>query len=230
MQNLPIADVYQKEFLYMPWGILMDRVQKIVIEKAPVGGRVLDLLCGPGYLLGELRKERSDLSFVGVDMEEEFISYATIRHPGIEFIVSDAAEWNTEEQYDVVLCTGGLHHLAYEKQELFLQKVARLLKSSGFAIIADPYIDEYKNEDERKLVGAKLGYEYLVATMKNGAPEDVIISTIGILQNDVLLVEFKSSIKKLQPIFEKTFSRVEKEKTWPVENTEYGDYMFILKP
>lgn len=214
----------------MPWGILMEKVRRIIIEKAPQNGRVLDLLCGPGYLLGKLQEIRNDLSCVGVDMEAEFISYANTQYSGIEFIASDATTWETDERYDVVLCTGGLHHLSYEKQESFLKKIASLMKPNGFAIVADPYIDHYENEEERKLGGAKLGYEYLIATMKNGAPEDVILSAIGILQNDVLLVEFKSSVKKLQPIFERSFSHVEREKTWPSENTEYGDYLFILKP
>ena len=54
-------------------------------------------------------------------------------------------------------------------------------------------------------------------------------AAIDILSNDVQLVEFKASIKKNKPIFEKYFSVVEMHKTWPKKETQYGDYFFILR-
>lgn len=227
MQNLPVAEVYEKEFSYMPWGILMQRIEDIVTAETPVGGKVLDLLCGPGYLLGKLQQRRPDLHYVGVDLEPEFILYAKKQYSNIDFIVGDATNWETNEQFDVALCTAGLHHLPYEKQESFLQRLKGFVKSGGKIIVADPCADDFENEDERKRASAKLGYEYLVAVLEKNAPPDVIASTVDILKNDVLLVEFKSSIRKLLPIFTRTFGAVDVEKTWPKAETGYGDYIFI---
>lgn len=228
MQNLPSAQVYEKEFKYMPWGILIHEVEDYILKNTPEGGSLLDLLCGPGYLLGRLLDKRKDLVCHGVDLESEFIQYACKKYPDVTFEVADAFTWKSEQEYDVVLVTAGLHHLPYEQQEDFIKKISTLIKKDGFAIIADPYIGDYSNEEERKIAGAKLGYEYLVATIKNGGENDVIDAAIGVLTNDVNLVEWKTSIDKNKPIFDKYFSNVEMHKTWPKQEGGYGDYYFIL--
>ena len=229
MQNLPTAETYAKEVKYMPLGILISEITDFVVKNVPQGGAVLDLLCGTGNLLGELQKRRSDISFTGVDLDQEFIEYASRQYTGIKFVTADVSTWASEKQYDCVLVTGGLHHLPYEKQDPFVKKTSELINSDGFAIIADPYIDDYSSEEERKIAAAKLGYEYLIATIKNGATDDVIKATASLIENDLLQVEFKSSVKKVGPLFRKYFTHIKMHKAWPREHTEYGDYYFILK-
>jgi len=229
MQNLPTALTYEKEFTYMPWGILIKEVQEYITSNAPHNGKLLDILCGPGYLLGKLQKNRPDINYLGVDLEGEFIDHAKKLYPEISFEVADAFEWNSDELFDVVLCTAGVHHLPYEQQEPFIEKLSKLIKDDGFVIIGDPYIDDYSDEKTRKLAGAKLGYEYLAETISNDGTNDVIEAAVGVLSNDVLLIEYKSSVKKMKTLYEKYFSSVVMHKTWPKEETEYGDYYFILK-
>lgn len=227
MQNLPTAEVYEKEFKYMPWGILISEILELV-KKTPENGTVLDLMCGPGYLLQKIKELRPDLELKGVDMESEFIDFAKEKYKGIDFVTTDASDWNTDETYNLILVTGGVHHLPYEKQESFISKVSSLLEADGMAIVADPYIDDYTNEEERKIGAAKLGYEYLVASMKNGADIDIQKACISIMENDVLGIEFKNSINRFKPILEKYFTTVEMHKTWPTEQSQYGDYYFVL--
>lgn len=227
MQNLPTAEVYEKEFTYMPWGILINEVFEI-IQKIPEKSEVLDLMCGPGYLLGKLQSVRPDLILTGVDFEKEFIQFAEQKYPNISFVHGDARVWESDKKFDLILVTAGIHHIPFADQEIFLKKVASLSKPNGKAIIGDPYIDSSSSEQERKLAGAKLGYEYLAATIKNGGTDDVIKAAIDVLSNDVLLVEYKNSIKQMKPLMEKYFSKIEMHKTWPKEDTEYGDYYFIL--
>lgn len=229
MQNLPAAEIYQREADYMPWGVLLEEILDYVNKNVPKNGRVVDILCGTGYLLGKLYELRPDLNLTGVDLEHEYIGYANKQYSSVNFEVADVLEWNTDDEFDAVLCTGGLHHLPYEKQENLIEKIGYLLDDKGFAIVADPYIDSYSNETERKVAAAKLGYEYLVATIKNGASEDVIKATASLINNDISLVEFKNSVENIEPYFKKKFSFVEKHKTWPNKGTEYGDYYFILK-
>jgi len=211
----------------MPWGILVAEVENFIVKNVPKDGTVLDLLCGTGYLLVELQKKRPDIKFTGVDLESEFIDYARKEYPEIDFQVADAFTWNSDKKFDAILCTGGLHHIQYDKQREFVRKIASLIKDDGFAIVADPYIDDYSNEKERKLAAAKLGYEYLAATIKNGATDDVTKATADLIPNDVFMVEFKTSVNKAKPYFEENFSKVEMRKTWG--DGEYGDYYFILR-
>jgi 2-polyprenyl-3-methyl-5-hydroxy-6-metoxy-1,4-benzoquinol methylase len=229
MQNLPTAEVYEKEFVYMPWGKLVDEVLDIIINKAPQNGRVIDLMCGTGYLANKIKQKRPDLAVTAVDLESEFINFAHKNYPSIDFICADAFEWKPEGTFDVVLCMAGIHHLPYEKHEQFISKLGQLMNPSGFCIAADPYTRDYSNEQEQKVAAAELGYEYLTATVKNGAARDVIDATIEILRNDVMGIEFKTSVTKQIPYFHKYFSSVEMVKTWPDTGSEYGDYYFILK-
>ncbi len=225
MQNLPTAETYAKEEAYMPWGILTKKIKKVIVDRVPQNGRVVDLLCGTGNLVGLLQKERPDVQYVGVDLEKDFIDYASKQFPAVNFTVADAFGWSSAEKFDAVLCTGGLHHLPYEKQEPFLKKISALVKPEGFALVADPYIPDYASEQERKLAAAKLGYEYLVATVNNGAPDDVVRATADLIQNDVLLSEFKTSVVKVKPKFEASFAKVEMHKTWGED--DYGDFYFV---
>lgn len=229
MQNLPTAETYHEEFKYMPWGILISEIIKYVVSNVPQNGAVLDLLCGTGYLLGEIQKQRPDIQFVGVDLEKEFINYAKKEYPKINFETSDVLVWDSKQKFDAVLCTGGLHHLPFTHQRNFIHKIKKLVKDTGFAIIADPYIDNYTNERERQLAAIKLGYEYLVATIKNDATLPVMRATLSLIENDLFLVESKNSIQNVEPYFKEYFSNIEKHKTWPKQESEYGEYYFIVR-
>lgn len=229
MKELPRSEVYEQEFAFMPWGILIEKILAIIQKEAPQQGSVLDLLCGPGYLLGEIAKRRPDLILEGVDISDEFIQYARGKYPKITFETADVLSWTASIKYDVVLCTAGIHHLPYERQVSFLETISTILNQDGFAIFADPYVDGFSNELERKQSAAKLGYEYMLATIKKSAPNEVVKATVDILYNDVMGFEYKTSIKKLEPVFRKLFSHVEIHKTWPDIQSEYGDYYIVCK-
>lgn len=229
MKNLPTSEIYKQEFKYMPWGFLINKILAIIEKEAPVKGTLLDLMCGPGYLLNKIAKRRNDLILEGIDISEEFINYAKNNYSDINFQIVDSLLWKPTKKYDVILCTGGIHHLPYDKQNLFLKKIPPALNTNGFAIFADPYVNDYANELERKMAAAKLGYEYIIASIKNGATDDITKATIDILYNDVMGFEYKTSIKKLEPSFRKLFKHVEIIKTWPESESEFGDYYIMAK-
>ncbi len=229
MQNLPPAEVYKKEFKFTPWGKLVHEVQHHVTALTPLGGNVLDLLCGPGYLLGKLEEARPDLHYLGVDLDDRYLQHAIDLYPGIFFEHGDAITWQTEEKFDAIICTAGVHHLPDDEQEPFIARLPSLLKKDGFVIIGDPYIGNFNSERERLIAGAELGHAFLVASISMGAPPDVIAAAVGVLSNDVLLVEWKTSIERRRKMLEPYFKHIEMKKTWPDHESEYGDYYFILK-
>ena len=127
------------------------------------------------------------------------------------------------------MCTGGIHHLHYDQQIQFLERIPSLLTPNGFAIFADPYIDDFSMELERRQAAAKLGYEYMMATIRNGAPNEIVKAAVDILYNDVMGFEFKTSLRKLEPTFRRLFSEVEMNKTWPEFTSEFGDYYLVCR-
>lgn len=229
MRELPQSKVYEAEIRYMPYKDSIAKVLELAVENVPQQGRVIDLMCGPGFLLGELAEQRPDLTLQGVDIDSRYIAHAQQEYPRIRFDEGDVRTWTPQKQADLLLCTGALHHLAYEEQPLFVARIPEMITPNGTVILSDCYIDDYATEQERMQAAARLGYEYLKETIANGAPLDVVAATIDILHNDVMGEEFKTALRKRLPFIRKAFNSVETIKTWPMHQTEYGDYMHLLK-
>jgi SAM-dependent methyltransferase len=229
MKELPDSKIYEQELEYWPYKASWHKVLDLLCQNTPINGSLLDLMCGPGYLLGKIKEKRKDIMLKGVDIDKRYIDFAKEKYSQINFELSDIFSWKPKEQFDAVICTGSLHHIPYEQQENAVEKMASIVKSDGFILISDCYIDDYANETERKISAAKLGYEYLKGTIENGAPDPVIEPCIDILWNDVFMKEFKTSMTKRADIFNKVFDNVETFKTWPIFESEYGDYITICR-
>ena len=67
----------------------------------PPGERVLEIGCGLGDLLAAVRPSRG----VGIDFSGEMIARATSRHPNLQFVASDAAEFPGAETFDYILAS-----------------------------------------------------------------------------------------------------------------------------
>ena len=50
-----------------------------------------------------------------------------------------------------------------------------------------------------------------------------------IFYNDVMHLEYKTSIAKQEPNFARTFKNYKITKTWPTTHSEYGDYYIIAQ-
>ena len=177
-------------------------------------------------------EKRSDLGLYGVDItDKRCTGYASATYRDVTFTVADLLLWRSTVLFDVVVCTGALHHIAYDRQEAAdHHNIASMVSDAGLAIISDCYLDDYSNEQERKLAAAKLDYEYLRETIENGsACSRSIDGTIDILRDDVLGKEFKISLQKRLPLLEKYFHEVRTLKKWPTIGSEYGDYIHICR-
>ncbi len=229
MKELPESEVYELELRYMPYRDSQKKVIEIITRLAPKDGTLVDLMCGPGYLLGRLAQTRPDLTLTGVDIDPRYISHSHQRYPGITFLENDIMKWQPGQEFDVVACTGALHHIPYENQEEAMESMAAMACPGGFVLISDAYVDDYPDEKGRMVAAAKLGTEYLLATIQNDAPKEVIQATIDILFNDVMMDEYKTSLAKRLPAMEKIFRKVETTKTWPALVSGYGDYISICQ-
>lgn len=73
----------------------------------PVDASILELGCGTGDLLAALGPRRG----VGVDLAPEMVRLARARHSGLEFHVADAAAWDSDEQFDIIICSDLLNDM-----------------------------------------------------------------------------------------------------------------------
>jgi SAM-dependent methyltransferase len=227
--KMPIPETYEEGLKYWAYGKLLKAVLEFVVAKAPTNGRVIDLMCGPGYLLGEIVKARPDLHLLGVDIEPSYVEYGRSKYQRVEFVERDILTMPPDPTFDVVMCSGSVHHIHYDKQPVALAAIAAMVKWGGVAVVSDVYVRDYTTERQRQLAATELGAAYLKYAIVQGAPARVLEWTIEILHNDVLMVEYKTSLAKRLPILRKHF-HVDTLKTWPDEQRGYGEYVHFCSP
>jgi SAM-dependent methyltransferase len=100
------------------------------------GARVLDLGCGPGELL----RYPGDVHYVGVDIDERYITRARHRHGDrAEFRVGDATALDADLRgFDIVLAFGMVHHLDDDAAFQAYASMASALRPGGRAVTVDP--------------------------------------------------------------------------------------------
>ena len=75
------------------------------------GKRVLDVGCGKGELAGDLAT-RGGADVTGIDISRPSLEFARRRYPGVEFIEADVLTWEPPHDYDVVVLSNVLEHIA----------------------------------------------------------------------------------------------------------------------
>ncbi|CAG1021907.1 partial demethylmenaquinone methyltransferase / 2-methoxy-6-polyprenyl-1,4-benzoquinol methylase, partial [Methylococcales bacterium] len=95
------------------------------------GDKVLDIGCGPGFIVNYMPK---GISYYGFDIDKHYIAYANAKfgHKG-RFICGFFNE-DTASQYreaDIVMMNGVLHHLTDEEVDQTLCVIKKALKPGG---------------------------------------------------------------------------------------------------
>ncbi len=100
------------------------------------GERILDVGCGPGYILDYL----PECDFVGIDIDQRYIRYAQRRYPRRgQFLCMELTEDSASQflPFDLILCNGLIHHLTDEQTRNLLSLLRRLLRPSGRLMTLD---------------------------------------------------------------------------------------------
>src|SRR5436309_15683359 len=85
-------------------------LERLVLTRVPQGGRILDLCCGTGQLVGELM--RRGYHVTGVDGSEQMLGFARPNAPGADVVDADAGAMTPPSSHDAAVCLfDSLHHL-----------------------------------------------------------------------------------------------------------------------
>ena len=99
--------------------------------------KILDIGCGTGQLLRDIRSKFSDskIDYTGVDKSEGMIKEAKRKFPAGNFIVSNVTDYiNIKELFDVIICT---HAFPYFPNKLeVLKGFKMMLKMGGTLLLA----------------------------------------------------------------------------------------------
>ncbi len=107
--------------------------------------KILDIGCGTGQLIGEIAKRYADVNYLGIDVAENMIEVARSKSTGkgIEFRVCAVEDFQTEEIYDVIICTHAFPYFP-DKMEV-LKKMAKLCRGEGRIIIVNSSTNSIKD-------------------------------------------------------------------------------------
>jgi SAM-dependent methyltransferase len=120
------------------------------------GDRILDLGCGTGDLLACM----TDISYVGIDLNEDYIATARDRYPERgTFLVGDATEFYDQVTgpFDIIVAFGLLHHLDDRGASALVSAAPGLLISGGRFLAVDPCFDPTQNAIQRWMVSRDRG-------------------------------------------------------------------------
>lgn len=108
-------------------------------------GKVIDVGCGTGHFLSELKKKHPSIIVTGTDFSEESIAVSKQVNEAGEFFVMDVFNIPAEQlnKYDFVICSEVLEHLLHP--EAALKNIIQLANNNGHIILTVPNgrIDTY---------------------------------------------------------------------------------------
>ncbi len=98
---------------------------------------ILDMGCGTGQLLQQLKAEYSDdkAVFTGVDYSAKMISTAIAENPDINYFHSDIMDFSTDNCFDIIIVSHSFPY--YKNQAQALRRLVALLKPNGTIIISN---------------------------------------------------------------------------------------------
>jgi tellurite methyltransferase len=141
MKYARVAERYDKEFAgdFAGWFStgpmpLVERLARFFIS----AGDVLEIGAGVGqnsiYLASRgFKVTAMDISSVAI---ERIKAQAKLDNLALQTEVADITEKQLEKEFDVIICTGVLHHLLREDAVSVIQKIQRGTKPHGFNIVA----------------------------------------------------------------------------------------------
>lgn len=92
--------------------------------------KVLDLGCGTGELIFELKKEFNNIKITGIDFSEKMIEISKNKNPSAKHILMDVSELNKlDEKFNIIICTHSLPY--YKKPKDVFEQLNKMLQDDG---------------------------------------------------------------------------------------------------
>jgi len=111
-------------------------LERLVLTRVPQGGRILDLCCGTGQLVGELM--RRGYHVTGVDGSEQMLGFARANAPGAEFVHADVRTMTLPSSHDAAVCLfDSLNHLMRPDEVETAFRNVRAAVTSGAPFLCD---------------------------------------------------------------------------------------------
>ena len=132
---------YFSQHQYWSWGysyigamqLLLDKLRSIKFDS------LIDIGCGDGRLLREVRKKFPGKRILGVDYSQQAIALAQAMNPNIKYERKDITVESLEDRFDVATLVEVLEHIPPEQLKRFLDGVANTLERGGYLLLTVPH-------------------------------------------------------------------------------------------
>jgi SAM-dependent methyltransferase len=128
------AELYDVLFASTDHAGHAERVRNLVTERNPTARSLLDVACGPGR---HLEQVRGWYEVEGLDADEQMLRLAASRLPAVPLHLGDMRNFDLGERFDVVTCLGSA--IAWmrtvEDLNLAVANMARHLRPGGVLLI-----------------------------------------------------------------------------------------------
>lgn len=122
---------------------LQKKVYQMLFTKVPPpnsSARALDVGCGAGRWCRFLAD--SGYKTVGIDLQPELIEINRRRYYDINFFCTSIQDYSPEETFDIISSVTVLIHIPFDEQVAVIQKLRKLLKTNGYAIVLENIRDQ----------------------------------------------------------------------------------------
>ena len=107
--------------------------------------KILDIGCGTGQLAKEVSARFPKVNYMGIDVASKMIALAKASNSGenVSFKVCPIEKFNTEETFDVIICTHSFPY--FPDKEKMLKKIADMCNAGGKIIIVNSSTNSLKD-------------------------------------------------------------------------------------
>jgi len=164
---IPTFDGHFRQFKNLRWGYIylsyINLIISIVNDLQPES--LLDIGCGDGRFLHELRKKNSNIILEGKDISEQSIAYAKAFNinSDITFTQEDIVKAKDNKKFECITLIETLEHIPPEQINSFLKSISYRLVDKGKLILTVPS----KNVKVDKKHFQHFDIETLKSTTKN---------------------------------------------------------------
>lgn len=222
--------IYEGEYSFWPWARVIDAAVSWIEANAPREALIVDYMCGTGYLLHRAKTARPDLRCFGCDLDSAFISYGRQRYSGVELAAGSALDYEPPGPLDVIVCTGGLHHLPRTRRGEFLAKCGAELAPAGAALIGEEVIAPHDGTASRRSAVLHLYSAILAHMIGAGAPPEILDSAVTAMRKEFSEEgTSKDSRAGMIRMLERDLAVESLRQTWPDEECQFGDFFFVCR-
>ncbi|MDD5226669.1 MAG: class I SAM-dependent methyltransferase [Candidatus Omnitrophica bacterium] len=132
------------------------RCVKEYVDLAFLGRRILDVGCGPGYVIDCFPKS----DYVGFDTNEKYIRYANRKYGNRgHFFCQEFNDVSVSnlEPFDLIMMNGLIHHLSDTQAVKLLQIAKSVLKPKGIIVTLDGCYVKGQSSIAKKLLDSDRG-------------------------------------------------------------------------